>query len=160
MTTSSRIVRIPTRPPKLQTEFAELWRVLPHPPGSVVRLFARLKDHRDGDFARIPAEVRRFARAYADHNVYVAPNPTCSTAGSRHSAADVMHWSYFLIDMDPVCTCPPERAKKKLSKCVTCRGKADPLAACEEALLWIGEWMGRDFGGKREERPIIIDSGG
>jgi len=70
-----------------------------------------------------------------------------------------MHWSYFLIDMDPVCTCPPERAKKKLSKCVTCRGKADPLAACEEALLWIGEWMGRDFGGKRGERPIIIDSG-
>lgn len=115
-----------------------LWSVLPHPEDSVVRLFCRKGNERDGDFAHNVPEVRQFARAYQDRNVYVALNPTRSTSGVRHSAADVTHWSYFLIDIDPV------------------KKECNPMIAVEEALLWLGEWLGRDF---NRLRPIIIDSG-
>lgn len=47
-----------------------------------------------------------------------------------------------MIDMDPV-------------EC-----EYDARAALDAALLWLGEWVGRDFGaGRRGNRPIIIDSG-
>jgi hypothetical protein len=93
-----------------------------------------------GDFARSPAEMERFIRSAEakSMNVYVAPNPTKSTVGPRHAAADVTHWSYVLLDMDPI------------------EEEYQPLEALEEALLWLGEWCGRDFS---KRRPIIIDSG-
>lgn len=101
-------------------------------------MFSRGGDERDGDFARSSAEIRTFARNYRTRNIYVAPNPTCSTVGSRHSASDVTHWSYFLIDMDPV------------------EEEYNAMGALNEALLWLGEWMGIDFS---RRQPIIIDSG-
>jgi len=134
--------------------------MLPHPDGSVVRLFARVRDQRDGDFVRSPSEIARFAETYADRNVYVAPNPTNYLGGSRHAARDVTHWSYFLLDMDPVCFCTEEqKGKRKAQRCGTCRGKADPAAALGEALACFGKWVGLDFVNIPDQRPIVIDSG-
>jgi hypothetical protein len=103
-------------------------------------MFARNEGKRLGDFARNPLEMERFIRSAEAKamNVYVAPNPTKSTTGSRHTAADVTHWSFVLLDMDPI---EPE---------------PEPLKALEEALLWLGEWCGRDFS---KRRPIVIHSG-
>lgn len=140
---------------KANDVYDDLWKILPHPGGTVVRIFTRKGDSRDGDFAKSAAEIRQFARGHQDRNVYVAPNPSSSTLGARHSAKEVTHWSFFLIDMDPVCSCPPDR-KPKQARCQTCRGKANPQAALDEALLWLGEWMGRDL---TKGKPIIIDSG-
>jgi hypothetical protein len=99
-------------------------------------LFARGGDSREGDFARNAKEIERFAGAYPGHNIYVAPNPTNSTKGARHTAADVTHWSYFLIDMDPV------------------EEVFDAEAALGSALYWLGEWANQDLRG-----CIVIDSG-
>jgi hypothetical protein len=103
-------------------------------------MFARGPDKRMGDFARSPAEMERFVSSAEAKglNVYVAPNPTTSTVGARHAAADVTHWSYVLLDMDPI------------------EEDCQPLKALEEALLWLGEWNGRDFS---KRRPLIIHSG-
>lgn len=116
-----------------------LWSLLPHPSSDhVVRLFARNNERRVGDFARNPAEIVRFANASEGMNCYVAPNPTMMAAGIRHKAEDVTNWSWMFIDIDPVETV------------------CDPRAALEEALLWLGEWLSRDF---QRRRPLIIDSG-
>ena len=86
-----------------ETELATLWKLLPHPSGEhVVRVFSRKGDSRGGDFARSLTELRVWASARRDRNIYVAPNPTLSTSGERHSARDVTHWSFFLIDIDPI----------------------------------------------------------
>lgn len=122
-----------------RSEFQQLWDLLPHPTGSVVRLFARSGDHRDGDFARTTKEIKRFAETYVERNVYVAPNPTCSTRGTRHTAKEVTHWSFFLIDVDPV--------HEKL---------CNPSRSMERALMFLGAWTGFDF---KKTPPIIIDSG-
>ena len=125
-----------------RSEIQRCWDLLPHPEGTVVRVFARNRDtgELDGDFARNAGEMFHFARINADKQVYVCPNPCRGgTANVRHSAQDVTHWSYLLIDMDPI------------------EDVFDPAPALEEALLWLGEWTGRDFGGLR--RPLIIDSG-
>ncbi len=121
-----------------------LWRLLPHPsPEHVVRLFSRGPDGSlAGDFARTVGELVRFADASEGRNVYIAPNPTTRASGVRHSTKDVTHWSYIFLDMDPV------------------EAEFDAPAALEEALLWLGEWMGMDLGPPPHgQRPIIIDSG-
>jgi len=126
-----------------RSEIQRCWDLLPHPEGTVIRVFARNRDtgELDGDFARNAGEMYHFARINADSQVYVCPNPCREgTAGVRHSAQDVTHWSYLLIDMDPI------------------EDTFDPEPALEEALLWLGEWNGRDFG-PRGRRPLIIDSG-
>lgn len=109
-------------------------------------------DFRNGDFARNVKELRNFAKINSDKNCYLAPNPSTSTMNVRHSAEDVSHWSFFLIDVDPVCMNPAKHGKK----CNTCWKKAAPALAMDFALLWLGEWLGRDF---NKQKPIIIDSG-
>lgn len=138
---SSKLAKTRTLSPKQPSEFDKLWSVLPHMPGSVVRLFTRKGDQRDGDFAGSVREIKNFADAHSDRNVYVAPNPTCATGGARHSAKDVTHWSYFLIDVDPV------------------EEEARPLNALDAILLRFGEWVGRDFRSGQSGMPVIIDSG-
>lgn len=82
----------------------KLWYLLPHPSDShVVRLFARNRGGKvTGDFARSPEEIVRFANSLPDWNCYVCPNPTLRTDGVRHNAEDVTHWSFFLVDIDPI----------------------------------------------------------
>jgi hypothetical protein len=119
-----------------------LWDLLPHPSAdSVVRLFWRKKTgERGGDYARNLKELRRFVSATQGRNVYVAPNPTQSTIGMRHETKDVTHWSYLLIDVDP------------LSDAVN----PQPALVLDEALRLLGEWIGKDL---QANPPIIIDSG-
>lgn len=120
-----------------------LWSLLPHPsPEHVVRLYSRTKDGqgRVGDYARTLTELKRFVKSAGTKNVYVAPNPTQTKTGQRHSTADVTHWSYFLLDIDPV--------KDAI--------EPNPENALEIALIWLGTWWGYDFS---VERPTIIDSG-
>jgi hypothetical protein len=63
-----------------------------------------------------------------------------SQRGLRHTAADVTHWSYFLIDVDPV-----------HEKC------SSPDKAMDKTLMWLTHWTGQSFSGVNT--PIIIDSG-
>lgn len=92
-----------------------------------------------GDFARSLPELIHAAEAYEGWNFYVAPNPCSPSGGVRHSTQHVTHWSWFLLDMDPQIL-----------------DDYDASAALEPALLWFGEWMGRDF---TKNRPFILDSG-
>ena len=117
----------------------QLWELLPHPsPEHVVRMFARDAYRRIGDFARNPLEMDRFIRSAEGCNVYVAPNPTKCTTGIRHTAADVTHWSYIFLDIDPV------------------EDDYEPDAALEIYLHRMGEWLGKDL---VKTKPLIIDSG-
>lgn len=85
-------------------------------------------------------------------NTYASPNPTKCKVGTRHSASDVTHWSFILLDIDPM----PNR---------TYEGEADPnydpdpMNALGTALALLGAWWGYDFTEEGEHRPIIIDSG-
>ena len=137
-----------------QSEIATLWKLLPHPKGSVVRLFARKGSERNGDFARNAREIEQFAKQYVGWNVYVAPNPTSYMGGERHAAKDVSHWSYLLIDVDPVCRC--ERiGTNVVNLCDTCAGEANPMWFVGEALELLMDATGHSTGAT----PIVIDSG-
>ena len=50
--------------PSKSDEFTKLWKILPHPNGSVIRLFSRKGEHRNGDFARTCAEMRKYAKLH------------------------------------------------------------------------------------------------
>jgi hypothetical protein len=123
-----------------RTEIQKCWSLLPHPDGSIIRVFARnrVTGEMDGDFARNADEMYHFAERNVDKQVYVCPNPASKRAGTRHGAEDVTHWSFLLFDMDPI------------------EDVYDAAPALDEALLWLGEWAGRNF---FQRRPIIIDSG-
>jgi hypothetical protein len=121
-------------------EFDKLWRLLPHPTGSVVRWFAKKRDERLGDFVRSGKELRECAKRNGSFNFYVQPNPTACTTGIRVSTRDISHWSWFLVDIDP-----------KLGM-----ETPDPKKYLDEVLLWFGEWMGWDFA---KDSPLILDSG-
>ncbi len=120
---------------------SDIWSLLPHPsPDHVVRTYWRHPNgKRGGDYARTEKELDRFIEVCRakGRNAYIAPNPTKCTTGDRHESLDVSHWSWFLIDVDPVgevCT---------------------PLPVVYEALLWLGEWAGKDLAGD----AVIVDSG-
>lgn len=134
-----------------------LWSILPHPtPHHIVRLFARKGDKMLGDFARSPQEIKKFCDSANGLNIYVAPNPTMSTVGIRHSAVDVTHWSFFFIDVDPVCKCPPQKEDEEFIPCITCQRKEDPYSAMNEAIKIFGGWAGRNL---ENNFPNLIDSG-
>lgn len=117
-----------------------LWSILPHPSSDhVVRLFWRGSgEERGGDYARNKKELERFIDNTIGYNVYLAPNPTTSTIGMRHSSSDVTHWSYFLIDVDPLASCAYPK----------------PGIVMDRALSLIRGWTGRE-----DLDPVLIDSG-
>lgn len=146
-------------PPTLREQHLKiLWDILPRPTSeSVVRLMSRDGGKIAGDYARTFRELALFASASEGCNVYVAPNPTEATTGVRHSAADVTHWSWLLLDFDPVCGCPKsDDPLDEDEKCVTCLGQAAPLQALDVGLRLLEQWLWFDFHG---QPPIIIDSG-
>lgn len=85
----------------------EVWDLLPHPEGSVVRYMARRRlgsaEHTVGDVANTVTELVQAAEAWQSdgYNIYVQVNPTCERARSRPRAQDITHWSWFLVDIDP-----------------------------------------------------------
>lgn len=117
------------------SEIHLLWEHLPHPPGSIVRWFARTSEQKVGDYATNPDYLVRMATMHAGYNFYVMPNPTSQRAGARVTSDDISHWSYLLIDIDPV------------------EKDARPI----EALMFILERLRRDT--CRNIDPMIIDSG-
>lgn len=120
-----------------KSELRKLWDVLPHLEGTVVRWMAkRGTTNVRGDFVTSLRELEMAVRTYEGWNFYVAPNPSTSRVGVRHSAADVSHWSWMLIDMDPMW-----------------ETGYDAPTALDEALLWLGEWMGYEL------VPFRLDSG-
>jgi hypothetical protein len=81
-----------------------LWSLLPHPEGSVVWYFARKDGKNIGDFAENAKELHIAAQAYSKdgYSVYVQMNPTRRRGGTRSSTKDITHWSWLLLDIDPV----------------------------------------------------------
>lgn len=121
------------------TQLTKLWEWLPRPTsGHVLRLFARdASGGVIGDYARSLKELYRFVESLdGRYNIYVGLNPTTSTAGTRHSAGDVTHWSFFPVDIDPN------------------QPDADPRAAARA----VSSAMEKTFG-VVPSAPAIIDSG-
>lgn len=86
-----------------EDEVRKLWSLLPHPtPEHVVRLFAKKGERKIGDSAKSPERVMTFLRGTEGMDRYVGVNPTTSTTGVRHKSEDVTHWSYLLLDADPL----------------------------------------------------------
>jgi len=114
-----------------------LWDLLPKPHG-IVRWFARNADSSEiaGDFADSARSLVGAAHAYKHLNFYVQPNPTGQRTKLRSSAKDVTHWSYLLIDIDPI--------PGVLSS---------PVGALQYALSTLGWWQATDI------KPLILDSG-
>lgn len=81
-----------------------LWDLLPHPDKSVVWYFARKDARVVGDYARSFAELHTAAQEYSKDgwNVYIQMNPTRKSGGSRASSKDITHWSWVLLDIDPL----------------------------------------------------------
>jgi hypothetical protein len=116
-------------------QYAELWDLLPHPEGSTVRWFAKGDATQTGGYADTLAELVSAIAWTPKMNFYVAPNPTDVRHGTRHSTADVTHWSWFFVDIDPVGLNPvPE------------------LAAMQALALLSSYW-------KTLLAPTVIDSG-
>ena len=124
--------------PLMQLEILKLWEILPHPPGTFVRWFARRGDERIGGGVENKDELVNVVIHSPGFNMYIAPNPVGTRAGIRHRAADVACWSYFLIDIDPV------------------EEYARPEVVAENVLGLLNGWWGMDFDLRR---PIMIHSG-
>lgn len=124
--------------PLSPSEIQRLWELLPHPPGTFVRWFARNGEHRIGGAVDNVDELILAASVTAGMNFYVAPNPANTRAGTRHNADQVSHWSWFLMDIDPV------------------EQKAAPGIVADYVLGKLWSWWGIDM---TKRRPILIDSG-
>lgn len=122
----------------MKDEIKRLWELLPHPTmfNPTVRWFAKGGNIKWGGHADSAAELLNAARNCPDMNFYVAPNPVSSRTGVRHNAKDVTHWSWFLLDVDPVV-----------------KEDYNPHLAMGDALMWLDEWLGRKLS------PVVIDSG-
>lgn len=120
-------------------EIQRLWEILPHPPGTYIRWFARKGEERMGGGTDTVLELYLAAEALLNrYNFYVAPNPASTRVGTRHRAEQVSHWSWFLMDIDPV---------EELAR---------PDMVVDFVLARLSEWWGIDF---RTRRPVIINSG-
>jgi hypothetical protein len=124
----------------IQLEVPKLWKLLPHPPGTFVRWFARKGNDRIGGGVDTVEELMLAAASAEGMNFYVAPNPAATRAGTRHTAQQVTNWSWFLIDIDPL------------------EGASNPRPemVMEFVLGKIGKWWGVDFNSRR---PLLIHSG-
>lgn len=125
-------------PSLIQLEIQKLWTLLPHPPGTFVRWFARKGHDRVGGGVDTVEELVLAAEGTKLMNFYVAPNPASVRVGTRHRAAEVTHWSWFLLDIDPV----EEHAR--------------PEAVVENVLGLLNGWWNQSFDLRR---PLIIYSG-
>jgi hypothetical protein len=116
----------------------QLWNVLPHPPFTTVRWFAKSLDGKEkwGGYADEPEELKSAIDDSPGKNFYVCPNPSSSKVGIRHRTEDVQYWSWFLIDIDPVVKV----------------GYA-PRPLLDMTVLTLGEWLGRRI------EPVVIYSG-
>lgn len=122
----------------IPSEIQKLWTLLPHPPHTFVRWFARNGQDRIGGGVDTVEELMWAAASAQGMNFYVAPNPACTRAGTRHRAEHVMRWSWFLIDVDPV------------------EQVANPPCVIEQVLYKLGQWWSVDFGTRM---PLQIYSG-
>lgn len=121
-----------------QLEIRKLWDLLPHPEGTFTRWFARRGNERIGGGVDTAEELLFAARSALDMNFYVAPNPASTRAGTRHNASQVTHWSWFLVDIDPV------------------EDTAEPELTADVVLGKLWSWWGIDFS---QRRPLLIHSG-
>jgi hypothetical protein len=122
----------------IQLEISRLWPLLPHPPHTYVRWFARKGNERMGGGVDTVEELMLAALSAEGMNFYIAPNPAITRAGTRHRTADVSHWSWFLIDIDPI------------------QDDAHPGHVAEVVLMRLLSWWGINFS---ERRPLLIASG-
>ncbi len=132
-------------------DIRRLWELLPHlttaDGPTTTRWFAKSLDGREkaGGAADTVGELVNAVVHTPDKNFYVCPNPSSVRHKVRHNTEDTSHWSWFLIDIDPM------------------KGATDPnpRVLLEKALTWIGEWNRFIFTEHSEftRRPLIIDSG-
>lgn len=124
------------------SEIRRLWELLPHPPGTFTRWFARMGNERLGggcdDVEELVLSAFSCGGLNGGMNFYVAPNPASTRAGTRHNAEQVTHWSWFVMDIDPVGPFPR------------------PAVVVDYVLGKLWTWTGIDFS---RRRPVIIDSG-
>lgn len=90
-----------------------------------------------GDYAASLHDLEQAVATFPHLNFYVCPNPTFSRVGVRHSGGDVSHWSWFLLDIDPL----------------DGAANPDPEGMLIQALLWLTTKWGRIL------TPLLIDSG-
>jgi hypothetical protein len=124
-------------------DIQRLWNALPHPDGTVIRWMARGRSSGgrvQGDYARTAGELRTAIQTFPNLNFYVCPNPTWSRAGVRHTAAQVSHWSWLLLDIDPIHEDAPD---------------FNPQAALGRAVGLLNLWL--DI--RNPLHPLILDSG-
>lgn len=126
-------------------EIKQLWPLLPHiqtPDGpTTIRWFARNLEgtEKAGGYADTEKELIAAIHSCPDRNFYVCPNPTLSRVGIRNRTSDVTHWSWLLLDIDPIV-----------------KSGFDPHPLMDAALLYLGDMIGEDFA---RTSPIVIDSG-
>lgn len=120
------------------SDVRKLWDLLPHPPGTFTRWFARQGDHRMGGGCDTVDELLVAAAMTQGMNFYVAPNPASTRAGTRHNAEQVTHWSWFLMDIDPV------------------QDKAAPAVVADFVLKTLSNWWGVNL---FQRFPVLINSG-
>jgi len=123
---------------QIPLDVLRLWDLLPRPAGTYVRWFARMGNDRFGGGVDTVQELALAVASADGMNFYVAPNPASTRAGTRHRAVDVTHWSWFLVDIDPV------------------EDNARPEVVAENVLGLLNGWWDQNFDLRR---PLLIHSG-
>lgn len=94
-----------------ELEAQEVWDLMysQWPKDAVMRAFSRSKG--GGVLGYVPTGPQSLRQwvAYNDrmeHNSYVQLNPTKRRSGQRVSGDDITHWSWFMVDIDPIAPDP------------------------------------------------------